>query len=287
MIDFLKYRWLYVLISGTVLILGFYSIFKWGFKYSIEFTGGTNLEYQLKKDFKLSDIKKVFKKEKVEVVEIKKNNKTLTVKAKSIDDKKETKLRKTIEKDLKTKVNSLRFETVGPILGKETMRKTLIGAILAIVGILIYITYAFKSFNFALAAVLAMLHDLLILLGTFSLLSHFAGAEVDTLFVTAVLTTMSFSVHDTIVIFDKVREYRHNMERNIDDNANKALTETMVRSVNNSMTIIFMLLSLVLLGGSTIRFFAIALLIGTISGTYSSPFVATPIAVFLESREKK
>jgi len=287
MVNFLKYRWLYALISGTVLILGFYSIFRWGFNYSIEFVGGTNLEYQFKNDFRLTDVKKVFEKENIEVVDIKKQGRILTARTKPLDDKKEKQLRLTIEKDLQIKVDSLRFETVGPVLGKETMKKTLIGAILAVIGILLYITYAFKSFNFALAAVLAMLHDFFVLLGTFSLLSHFAGAQVDTLFVTAVLTTMSFSVHDTIVIFDKVREYRHNMERNIDDNANKALTETMVRSVNNSMTIVFMLLSLVLLGGSSIRFFAIALLIGTISGTYSSPFVATPIAVFLESREKK
>jgi len=287
MVNFLKYRWLYALISGTVLILGFYSIFRWGFNYSIEFVGGTNLEYQFKNDFRLTDVKKVFEKESIEVVDIKKQGRILTARTKPLDDKKEKQLRLTIEKDLQIKVDSLRFETVGPVLGKETMKKTLIGAILAVIGILLYITYAFKSFNFALAAVLAMLHDFFVLLGTFSLLSHFAGAQVDTLFVTAVLTTMSFSVHDTIVIFDKVREYRHNMERNIDDNANKALTETMVRSVNNSMTIVFMLLSLVLLGGSSIRFFAIALLIGTISGTYSSPFVATPIAVFLESREKK
>jgi len=287
MVNFLKYRWLYAFISGVVLILGFYSVFRWGFKYSIEFVGGANLQYQFSREVKVNDVKKVLQKEKIEVVTIKKEGQVLTIKTKPLGDKKEKKLREAIQKSLKTKVNLLRFEAVGPILGKETMVKTLVGALLAIIGILLYVTYAFKSFNFALAAVLAMLHDFFILLGTFSLLSHFAGAEVDTLFVTAVLTTMSFSVHDTIIIFDKIREYRRNVEGNINENANKALTETLVRSVNNSMTIIFMLLSLVLLGGSTIKFFAITLLIGAVSGTYSSPFVATPILVFLESRSKK
>jgi len=149
-------------------------------------------------------------------------------------------------------------------------------------------SFAFKGFNFAFSAVLAMLHDLLVVVGTYSLLGHFFGAEVDTMFVTAVLTTMSFSVHDTIVIFDKIREY-HKEQGSMDSEtaANQALTETMVRSLNNSMTIVFMLLSLTMMGGSTIRFFIMTLLIGTITGTYSSPFVATPILVWLEKHRNK
>ncbi|PIY69432.1 hypothetical protein COY90_00745 [Candidatus Roizmanbacteria bacterium CG_4_10_14_0_8_um_filter_39_9] len=110
------------------------------------------------------------------------------------------------------------------------------------------------------------------------------------MFVTALLTTMSFSVHDTIVIFDKIREYFSTESRNnsnMEFYANKALTETLVRSLNNSMTIIFMLLALTLLGGSTIKFFVVTLLVGTITGTYSSPFVATPLLVWLESAKNK
>ena len=168
------------------------------------------------------------------------------------------------------------------------MQKTLIATGIAIIGILAYVAYAFRKFNFALAAIIALVHDILVVVGSYSLISYFFGAELDTLFVTALLTTMSFSVHDTIVVFDQIRDYEHRYGKgNIYDYANRALTDTMVRSFNNSMTIIFMLLALVLLGGTTIRFFAITLLIGTITGTYSSPFVATPIAVWLESRKKK
>ena len=149
-------------------------------------------------------------------------------------------------------------------------------------------SFAFKGFNFAFAAVLAMFHDLIVVIGTYSLLSHFFGAEIDTMFITAVLTTMSFSVHDTIVIFDKIREYHNEQETlEIESASNQALTETMVRSLNNSMTIVFMLLALTMMGGSTIRFFILTLLIGTITGTYSSPFVATPILVWLEKMKKK
>src|SRR3989338_2903736 len=150
-----------------------------------------------------------------------------------------------------------------------------------------FFAFSFKGVNFALSAILALLHDFLVVVGTYSLLSYFFKAEVDTLFVTALLTTMSFSVHDTIVVFDKIREYKKTEGRgNVEEYANRALTETFVRSINNSMTIVFMLLALILLGGSTIRFFIVALLIGTITGTYSSPFIATPILVWLEKRKR-
>ena len=139
----------------------------------------------------------------------------------------------------------LRFETVGPVIGKETIRKTVIASFFAILGILIYMSFAFKSFYFAVSAILALIHDFLVVVGIYSLLSHFFGAEVDLLFVTALLTTMSFSVHDTIVIFDKIREYGTADKTEIKHYANRALTETLVRSLNNSMTIIFMLLALI------------------------------------------
>jgi preprotein translocase subunit SecF len=149
-------------------------------------------------------------------------------------------------------------------------------------------SFAFKGFDFAFAAVLAMLHDFLVVLGTYSLLSYFFGAEFDLMFVTALLTTMSFSVHDTIIIFDKIREYiRTGHGAVIEDLCDQAVTETMVRSLNNSMAIVFMLLALLLMGGATIRFFVATLLIGTITGTYSSPFIATPLLIVLEKQKKK
>jgi preprotein translocase subunit SecF len=133
-----------------------------------------------------------------------------------------------------------------------------------------------------------MIHDFLVVLGSYSLLGHFFGAEVDTLFVTAVLTTMSFSVHDTIIVFDKVREYRkHDTITEFSVLANKAFTETIVRSLNNSLTTILMLVALILLGGASTRFFVSTLLIGIITGTYSSPFIAAPILDMLERRKTR
>lgn len=289
MINFLKFTWLYVLISAVVIGSGLFSVIRYGFTYSIEFVGGSDLSYQLDKKPDLEGIKKIAKGQKAEVIEISYEGSVLHMRLKPIDEKQEAQIRKEIGAMFKSTPKLLRFETVGPVIGKETMRKTAIAALLAMLGILVYMSFAFKGFNFALAAILAMIHDFFVVIGTYSIFSHFFGAQVDTMFVTALLTTMSFSVHDTIIIFDKIREYFSTEGRSISSMefyANKALTETLVRSLNNSMTIIFMLLALTLLGGSTIKFFVVTLLVGTITGTYSSPFVATPLLVWLEGTKK-
>jgi preprotein translocase subunit SecF len=146
--------------------------------------------------------------------------------------------------------------------------------------LILYISYAFKQLKFGVCAVLAAFHDAAVVLGSFSLLGHFAGVEVDLLFVTAVLTMLSYSVHDTIVVFDRIRELSHfNKTTDFESLANRAVTETMARSLNNSLALIFMLLAMFLMGGETTKFFALALLIGTVTGTYSSTFNATPLLV--------
>ncbi len=288
MINFSKYSWIYFLISVFFIGIGIFSIVKWGYRYSIDFVGGTNLEFQTDKTVKQQTVKQTIDKNKIETVFMEAKGRNIILRTKPLKESQENNLKSSLEKDLKVKLTVLRSETVGPTLGKETINKTVVASILAVIGILIYMSFAFKGFNYAFSAVLAMIHDFLVVVGSYSLLSHFYRAEIDTLFVTALLTTMSFSVHDTIVIFDKIREYLQTEgKEDIEYFANKALTETMVRSVNNSMTIVFMLLALVLMGGATIRFFVIALLIGTITGTYSSPFVATPILVWLEKRKKR
>lgn len=286
MINFLRYRWLYFTISSIVIGVGLISIATGGLRYSVEFTGGTNIGYKFEKNVQIPDVKKIFEQKRIEVVSINQSPSELTVKTKPIDEKKEAEIKKDLEKRL-GRVTVLHSETVGPTLGKELVRKTLIAAALGILGILFYMTFAFRNLKFALAAILALIHDLLVVVGIYSLFSRFLGAEVDSLFVTALLTAMSFSVHDTIVIFDKIREYKREEDlssANFAHYVNRAFTETLVRSLNNSMTIIFMLLALVLLGGSTIRFFVATLLVGTITGTYSSPFIATPLLLLLERR---
>jgi len=166
-----------------------------------------------------------------------------------------------------------------------------VAVVLAALLIMTYIIYQFHDRLFGLSAIAAMLHDTLVILGVFSLLGHFLGIEVDTLYVTAVLTILSFSTHDTVVVYDRIRELLAAFpSKPFSEVVNLALNETAVRSLNNSLTIVFMLLALVLLGGGSIRIFAIALLVGTISGAYSSMFTASPILVvwyeFLSRRQK-
>ncbi|MFH0773470.1 MAG: protein translocase subunit SecF [bacterium] len=287
MIRFHKYTWLYVTISLIVICSGMFSLLRFGYRYSIDFTGGTTISYQLKNLVEKKVVEKILTSMKLRVVHLSSQNKILNIQTNPLTDEQEKKIQTELKKVTASEVKVLRYETVGPTLGKETGQKTVIAALLAICGILIYMSFSFKGFNFALAAVLAMVHDFFVLICTYSLLSYFFGAEFDLMFVTALLTTMSFSVHDTIVIFDKIREYlKTSKSGSIEDLADKAVSETMVRSINNSLTIFFMLSALLLMGGGTIRFFIAALWIGTITGAYSSPFVATPILIWLEKRKK-
>jgi len=288
MIRLHKYTWVYVLISTIVIVSGLFSLLRFGYRYSIDFTGGSTMSYKLKNTITPKDVEKILSSMKLKVVHIGVQGKILNIQTNALTDMQESNIQEEIKKINKNEVTTLRYETVGPTLGKETGQKTIVAALLAIAGILLYMSFSFKGFNFALAAVLAMGHDFFVLLGTYSLLSYFFGAEFDLMFVTALLTTMSFSVHDTIVIFDKIREYlkTSSNKASIEELADKAISETMVRSINNSLTIFFMLSALLLMGGATIRFFIAALWIGTVTGAYSSPFVATPLLILLEKRKK-
>jgi len=182
----------------------------------------------------------------------------------------------------------LKFESLGPVLGKELLQKTITAIILSSFFLFLFIGSRFKDFTFGISAILAMFHDTFILVGAFSILGHFFGAELDSLFVTALLTTLSSSVHDTVVTFNRIRELKHqNFQMDWTTLANQGVTETLNRSINNSMTIIIMLLSLVILGGVTTKWFATALLIGVVCGTYSSIGVAIPLVLFFKKHQKK
>jgi len=283
MINFLKYWRQYATISVIVIGIGLFALVRWGFTYSIDFVGGTNVQYSFDTPIDEPSIREVVGRLQYEIVDMSVEKNEVSMRLTAINEQQEQQLRQELSDYYQSEITIIRSETVGPVIGAETLQKTGIAAIIAIIGILLYVTYAFRNLNFAMAAIVALVHDAVVVVGTYALFSHFLGAQLDTLFVTALLTTMSFSVHDTIVVFDQIRDYRkHYGAGKIEEYANRALTETMVRSLNNSFTIMFMLLALVLLGGSSIRFFALALLVGTITGTYSSPFVATPEAVWFE-----
>jgi len=192
-----------------------------------------------------------------------------------------------------------RFDSVGPTLGKELKSKALISLLLVILVIVIFITFAFRkisepvaSWKYGIIAIIALIHDVVVPTGVFALLGHFKGAEVDSLFVTALLVILGFSIHDTIVVFDRVREnLRKNNERRqketFEETVGKSVSQTFTRSINTSLTTLITPLALYIFGSDATRWFSLALLVGIIAGTYSSVFLASPLLVTVERWQAK
>ena len=286
MINWMKYRKIYFSISGFFLVLGIASLLRFGLVPGLDFAGGTIAEYKIP-GTTVAELK-----DKVNIPDLEVNSISETSKDNFLfkfppisSDRKDEVLNAI--KLVSENAEELRFEVVGAAYGPELIQKTLYAIGVSAGVILIWVALQFKSFKFGIAAILAMFHDSLILLGSFSILGHFFGAEFDFLFVTALLTTLSFSVHDTIVVYDRIRETQKKEGGELYDIANMAVSETMTRSLNNSFTIIFMLFALIILGGETVRWFSVALFIGTISGTYSSPFVAVPLLTVVDKVSEK
>lgn len=291
---FKNYR-LYFLISLFFLVPGIYSIIRYGFKLGIDFTGGSlieikyqwpdgatdkSLEYQTVVDA-LGEINY-----QVESVQSSGQNQVI-IRTSEIDNQIKDQLLDKLSQAI-GQVELRRFETIGPSLSRELLAKTLNAVIFVSLIITVYVWRQFKNLKFGVCAVLAMFHDTLILLGAFSLLGRFMEVETDVLFVTALLTTLSFSIHDTIVVFDRIRELQHQHTKlEIRQLADVAVLETLGRSINNSVTIIIMLLALYLLGGESIKHFTLALLIGAVTGTYSSSFTAVPLLLEWRQQEKR
>ena len=188
------------------------------------------------------------------------------------------------------------FDSIGPILGAEALRKAYISIFLVILGIVLYITFAFRkvsepvsSWKYGLVAVVALIHDVIIPTGLFSILGHFAGYEVDTLFITALLVILGFSVHDTIVVFDRVRENLKNAsaKKPFGEIVGESISQTFTRSINTSLTTLIALVVLYFVGGATTQHFTLALIVGIATGTYSSIFIGSPLLVTIERWRKK
>ncbi len=283
----MKYKLIYFLISLMVIIPGVYSLVRYGFQLSIDFTGGSVINLTSHQLQQPQAIYQTAQELNIEVKDVKHQADIWTITTNPLNQNQYQQFFNVLKQQA-SDLHLNQFYTVGATLGKELVRKTIYGIALAASLILAYVAFRFQNFKFGLSAILAMFHDTLVLLGSFSLLGHFYHLKIDSLFVTAVLTVLSFSVHDTIIVYDRIRELKkHHPYLDFNDVVNRAVVETMGRSINNSMTIIFMLLAMYLLGGSTIHNFILALLIGTISGTYSSIFTASPILVVWNSWEEK
>jgi preprotein translocase subunit SecF len=183
-------------------------------------------------------------------------------------------------------ITELSFDSIGPTVSSTIATSAIASLIVVSLAIVLYIAFAFRNapppvspWSFGFMAIVALLHDAFFVLGVFSILGHFFGIEIDSLFVTAVLTVIGFSVHDTIVVFDRIRENLRRERGAFETIVNHSILETIARSINTSLTVLLTLLALFLFGGESIHIFVLALLIGIASGTYSSIFTASPLLV--------
>ena len=282
-------KYWYLIFSAIIIIPGLFSLALYGLNLSIEFTGGSRLTLVFEKnvtDNNVLQIKDVFKESNIKVSTLEKSENTVFIRTQPLDEKKDTEIVNKLSKKV-GKFKQAEYETVGPIIGSEITLNAIKAIVIASVLIVLYITWSFRqvpkpasSLRFGVAAIAALIHDVLLLLGVFSILGHFFAVEIGSLFVTAVLTVIGFSVHDTIVVFDRIRENLKRMgSQNFSAVVNDSILQTFDRSLNTSLTVVLVLFALLLFGGDTIRWFVVALLIGIISGTYSSIFNAAPLLV--------
>jgi len=294
--NLMKYKIWYLVFSAVVILPGIVALLVWGLNMSVDFTGGSVFRYEFESGINPEDLRQVYVQKSIDVeAVVPESGNKYSVRTKPVEAQRNNEIKEAVSAVFPNS-KQLSFETVGPSIGAETTRSAFVALSWAVVGIMAYIAFAFRnvpkpysSFRFGVSAVVAMLHDALLLVGLFAILGHFKNVEVDGLFITAVLTVLGFSVHDTIVVFDRIRENLGKLPKvmDIEDVTNYSVAETLSRSVATSLTVIFTLSALYVLGGDTIKMFVLAMLVGIISGTYSSIFNAAPILVLWEKYAAK
>ncbi len=294
MINILKNRYLFFLLSLLIIIPGMIVLGIWKLPLAIDFTGGSYLEFKfdnrqppppaevviLFTDLGIKDVQVVTTEQQI-----------IIAKSSFLDETTQATLLKTMEERFQDSITVLRFDSVGPTIGQQVTQRAVIALAVAALAVILYITFAFRgvehAFRYGLCAIIAMLHDVAVVISIVSIGGRFFGWQFDSLTLTALLTVIGFSVQDKIVVFDRIRENSANLKRlPFETLVNHSIVQTLQRSINTQlMTVEFMLLALALFGGVTLREFSTILLIGLFMGTYSSIFIAAPILVVWENRE--
>jgi preprotein translocase subunit SecF len=293
LIDLVGKRYWFFLFSALIIIPGLISLaLPPGLRLGVDFTGGTLWEQRFPVPVQPAEIKQILADNGFDAIvqSIDQSSVVIRMKELRIDSPEKAQIEAAFKAAYGTIPTADRYDTVGPTVGAEVASRASVAVALASIGILLYLWYAFRrlhsAWKYGACAIVALLHDVLVVLGVSSILGRLLNLEVDAMFVTALLTIIGFSVHDTIVVFDRIREnsIRHSGE-SIGSIVNHSLLQTLGRSLATSLTVIFTLSALVLFGGVTTRTFAMTLLIGIISGTYSSIFNASQLLVIWENGE--
>jgi preprotein translocase subunit SecF len=292
MLDLVGKRYLWILLSLAIILPGLGSLAINGLQLGIDFTGGTLWEIEVEPGVGSTEIQNVLESQGYAGARVQESdNNQMLIRMDEIQQGSPEKA--AIDAALQEEIGTyteLQLQSVGPTLGSEIRNRAGLAILLASIGVLLYIAYAFRktqnSFLYGSCAIIAMLHDIALVVGVFSILGWIAQVEVDALFVTAILTLIGFSVHDTIVVFDRIRENLVlRAGDRYEDIVNYSIVQTIPRSINTTITTLFTLLALYLFGGATIQFFILALIIGIVAGTYSSIFNAAQLLVIWENRE--
>ena len=287
--NIIKYRNWFFALSLLVIIPGVIAYFLWGLKLGIDFQGGTLWEIKfVDKKISPQNFSDFLKQTKVDAssISLAGGSQNILFRISTADENSIKGIKANIAQTY-GKTQDISLVTVGPTISKELTQKALYAVAVSILGIVLYITWAFRkvpkptsSLAFGVCTIVALVHDVIVVVGIFAILGHFWHVEVDSLFITALLTVLGFSVHDTIVVFDRIRENLHKHSgMSFEQVVNFSVLQTLTRSLNTSLTVAFVLLALLLFGGESIHTFVLALLIGIISGTYSSIFNAAPLLV--------
>lgn len=297
----IKYRKIFYALSGILIAMSVGALLIWGFNFGIDFKGGAIIEVS-------------YPEGRPEIAIVKNNLDNLSLgsylfqptgadgyilRSRAIHDAERPILEESFSLKNTKKIEIKRFNSVGPILGKEAATKSIISLFIVIFCIVIFITFAFRkvsepisSWKYGFIAIVALLHDVFVPTGVFAVLGHYYGYEIDTLFVTALLVVLGFSVHDTIVVFDRVRENLNlskgdREKKPFDKIVGNSISQTFVRSINTSLTTILALVALYIFGAESTRHFSLALIVGITAGTYSSIFLGSPLLVTFEKWQSK
>jgi preprotein translocase subunit SecF len=306
----IKHSKIFFTLSGALFLASVASIAFFGLKPGIDFTGGSLMEVQfkgMKEPLTAAQIRTALTDIKLESLAIQPtDNNSYLLRFGVVPEETHQMIIRDLEKlavenNKETagaesyKAEELRYDSIGPVIGKELKEKSVIAFIIVIIAIIIYIAWAFRkvakpvpSWQYGIIAVIALVHDVGITLGIFSALGHFLNVELDIGFVAAILTVLGYSVNDTIVVFDRVRENLvHRGYHGFEETVNQSISQTMTRSLNTGLATLFVLISVYAFGGVTIRYFMLALIVGIIIGTYSSIFLASPLLVAFNKEKIK